>query len=174
MPAMRGRLLTILIVAGLVLAGCGGSSGGPTAEPGQDANGKCPAVEGAAGQSTTTKPEVEVPSGEPPTELVCVELVNGEGAEAKAGDEVEVQYVGVNYKTGKEFDSSWSRNEPFPFTLGEGAVIKGWDQGVVGMKVGGRRQLIIPPELGYGASGSPPSIPANETLVFVVDLVKIK
>jgi FKBP-type peptidyl-prolyl cis-trans isomerase len=172
---MRGRVLIILLAAGLVLSACGGSSsGGATASPGKDAEGKCPAVEGAADQSTSTKPEVEVPSGEPPSNLVCLELVNGSGAEAKSGDEVEVQYAGVNYKTGKEFDSSWSRNEPFPFTLGQGAVIKGWDQGVVGMKVGGRRQLIIPPELGYGATGSPPSIPANETLVFVVDLVKIK
>jgi peptidylprolyl isomerase len=172
---MRGRFLIILLAAGLVLSACGGSSsGGSTAEPGKDANGKCPAVEGAADQPTSTKPEVEVPGGEPPKNLVCVELVNGSGPEAKSGDEVEVQYVGVNYKTGKEFDSSWSRNEPFPFTLGQGAVIKGWDQGVVGMKVGGRRQLIIPPELGYGATGSPPSIPANETLVFVVDLLKIK
>ncbi len=174
---MRGRLLILILAlaAGLVLAACGGSSsGGATAEAGKDAEGKCPPVEGAADQSTSTKPTVTVPKGAPPTELVCVELVNGEGAEAKAGDEVEMQYVGVNYKTGKEFDSSWSRNEPFTFTLGQGEVIQGWDKGVEGMKAGGRRELIIPPELGYGASGSPPSIPANETLVFVVDLVKIK
>jgi peptidylprolyl isomerase len=172
---MRGRFLIILLAAGLVLSACGGSSsGGATASPGKDAEGKCPAVEGAADQSTSTKPEVEVPGGEPPTKLVCVELVNGTGKEAKAGDEVEMQYVGVNYKTGKEFDSSWSRNEAFPFTLGKGEVIKGWDKGVEGMKEGGRRELIIPPELGYGEAGSPPTIPANETLVFVVDLVKIK
>jgi peptidylprolyl isomerase len=116
------------------------------------------------------KPKVTVEKGAPPKELVVNDLVDGTGKEAKSGDEVTVRYVGVNYKTGKEFDSSWSRNEPFPFTLGQGAVIPGWDQGVEGMKVGGRRELIIPPELGYGKAGSPPAIPPNETLVFVIDL----
>ena len=95
------------------------------------------------------------------------------GDEAVSGDDVSVDYVGVNYKSGKEFDSSWSRNEPFTFTLGAGEVIPGWDQGVEGMKVGGRRELIIPPELAYGAAGSPPVIPPNETLIFVVDLREI-
>ncbi len=85
-----------------------------------------------------------------------------------------VQYVGVLYKDGKEFDSSWSRNEPFPLTLGAGEVIPGWDQGVEGMKEGGRRELVIPPELGYGEAGFPPAIPPNETLVFVVDLVEVQ
>lgn len=82
-----------------------------------------------------------------------------------------VQYVGVNYKTGKQFDASWDRGEPFSFALGAGQVIPGWDQGIPGMKVGGRRELIIPPELAYGATGSPPTIPPNETLIFVVDLL---
>ena len=98
------------------------------------------------------------------SKLEIKDLKKGTGTEAKSGDEVTVQYVGVNYKTGEEFDSSWSRNEPFTFTLGAGEVIPGWDQGVDGMKVGGRRELIIPPELAYGAAGSPPAIPPNETL----------
>ena len=85
-----------------------------------------------------------------------------------------VQYVGVNYKTGKEFDASWDRGEPFSFTLGADQVIPGWDQGVAGMKVGGRRELIIPPQLGYGSTGEPPAIPPNETLIFVVDLLAAK
>ncbi len=107
-------------------------------------------------------------------ELEETDLVEGTGAEAKAGDEVTVQYVGVNYKTGKEFDASWDRGEPFTFTLGSSSVIPGWEQGVEGMKEGGRRQLVIPPELGYGEAGAPPAIPPNETLVFVVDLLKVK
>ena len=102
------------------------------------------------------------------------ELVKGTGAEAKSGDEVTVQYVGVDYKTGKEFDASWDRGEPFSFTLGAGEVIPGWDQGVEGMKVGGRRELIIPPELAYGPAGSPPAIGPNETLIFVIDLLAVK
>ena len=104
--------------------------------------------------------------------LVIKDLEEGTGAEAKAGDRVTVQYVGVNYKNGKEFDSSWSRNEPFPLTLGAGEVIPGWEQGIEGMKVGGRRELIIPPELAYGEAGYPPSIAPNETLVFVIDLLE--
>ncbi len=111
------------------------------------------------------------PSGPPPTKLVTKEIIAGTGAEAKSGSAVAVNYVGALYKTGKVFDASWKRNEPFPFTLGKGQVIPGWEQGVVGMKVGGRRELIIPPALGYGAKGSPPSIPPNETLIFIVDLL---
>lgn len=124
--------------------------------------------------SKITKPKVTVPQGSPPKKLVEKDLKQGSGPAAKAGDEVTVQYVGVNYKTGKEFDSSWSRNEPFPFTLGSNSVIPGWEQGVEGMKVGGRRELIIPPELAYGPAGSPPAIGPNETLVFVIDLLAIK
>jgi len=121
-----------------------------------------------------TKPKVKVPSGPPPKKLEVKDLEKGSGATAKAGDAVTVNYVGVNYKTGKEFDASWDRGEPFTFTLGSGEVIPGWDQGVEGMKLGGRRELIIPPALGYGAAGAPPAIPPNETLVFVVDLEAIE
>jgi len=120
-----------------------------------------------------TKPKIEASSDPAPTELVKEDIVVGDGAEAKSGDTVSVQYVGALYDTGKEFDASWDRGQPFEFTLGGGQVIQGWDEGVEGMKVGGRRKLIIPPDLGYGAQGSPPTIPANATLVFVIDLEKV-
>lgn len=126
-----------------------------------------------ASQAKKTKPKVEVPNGPPPQKLTIKDLELGKGPTARAGDEVTVNYVGVDYKTGKEFDASWDRGEPFTFTLGAGEVIPGWDQGVEGMKVGGRRELIIPPELGYGSAGAPPAIPPNETLVFVIDLEAI-
>ncbi len=116
-----------------------------------------------------------MPKGPPPKKLEIKEIEEGTGAEAKAGDEVSVQYAGVGYESGEEFDSSWSRGaEPFTFGLGAGQVIPGWDQGVEGMKVGGRRELIIPPELAYGEAGSPPAIGPNETLIFVIDLVAVK
>ncbi|MGH2946346.1 MAG: FKBP-type peptidyl-prolyl cis-trans isomerase [Solirubrobacteraceae bacterium] len=99
------------------------------------------------------------------------DIVEGKGRAAKAGSTVSVQYVGVSWSTGQEFDASWNSGQPFPFPLGGGQVIPGWDQGVEGMKNGGRRLLVIPPELGYGAAGSPPVIAPNETLVFVVDMV---
>ncbi|HUB75030.1 MAG TPA: FKBP-type peptidyl-prolyl cis-trans isomerase [Solirubrobacteraceae bacterium] len=117
------------------------------------------------------EPKVTVPSGPAPSKLETKDLIVGTGAEAKDGDSVTVNYVGVLYKNGKEFNASWETKEPFTFTLGKGQVIKGWDQGVVGMKVGGRRELVIPAALAYGAKGSPPKIPANEALVFVVDLL---
>jgi peptidylprolyl isomerase len=123
---------------------------------------------------TSTKPEVEIPEGPPPEELVIEDIVEGDGAEAKAGDQVTVNYVGVTYETGEQFDASWDRGETFPFRLGGGEVIPGWDQGVEGMKVGGRRQLVIPPNLAYGAQGQPPDIPPNATLVFVIDLTAIQ
>ena len=121
-----------------------------------------------------TKPVVKVPSGAPPKSLVVKDIENGTGPAAKAGDEISVNYVGVNYKTGKQFDASWDRGEPISFTLGENYVIQGWEKGLVGMKVGGRRELIIPPSLGYGSAGSPPTIPSNETLVFVIDLEAVE
>jgi peptidylprolyl isomerase len=120
-----------------------------------------------------TKPTVTVPSGSPPKTLVQKDLIVGTGAEAATGKQVSVQYVGVNFSTGKQFDASWDSGRAFPFTLGAGDVIKGWDQGVPGMKVGGRRQLVIPPDLAYGARGYAPVIGPNETLVFVVDLVAV-
>lgn len=123
---------------------------------------------------TTVKPTIEVPTDPAPTELVINDIVEGTGPAAKDGDAVSVQYVGALYDTGEEFDASWDRGEPFDLTLGGGTVIPGWDQGLVGMKAGGRRELIIPSDLGYGPQGSPPSIPANATLIFVVDMLSIK
>jgi peptidylprolyl isomerase len=120
------------------------------------------------------KPVIPRQSGAAPKVLIVQDVIVGTGAEAKSGDSVTVQYVGVLFANGKEFDSSWKGGEPFTFDLGSGGVIAGWDQGVEGMKVGGRRRLIIPAELAYGAAGSPPSIPANAALVFDVDLVSVK
>jgi peptidylprolyl isomerase len=117
------------------------------------------------------KPEIDFPGGEPPKTLEVTDVWEGDGAVAKAGDTVEVHYVGVAYSTGEEFDASWNRGEPLQFRLGVGQVIAGWDQGVQGMKVGGRRQLIIPPDLAYGDSGAAGAIAPGETLIFVCDLV---
>ena len=119
-----------------------------------------------------TKPEVPKPEGPPPSELETDDVVVGEGQAAQPGDKVTVHYVGVSYSTGRQFDSSWDRNRPFDFPLGAGRVIQGWDFGVTGMREGGRRTLVIPPTLGYGSRGAGPIAP-NETLVFVVDLVKV-
>ena len=117
------------------------------------------------------KPEIDFPGGEPPKNLEITDVWEGEGAVAKAGDTVQVHYVGVAYSTGEEFDASWNRGEPLQFRLGVGQVIAGWDQGVQGMKVGGRRQLIIPPGLAYGERGAGRSIAPGETLIFVCDLI---
>ncbi|HEX8101506.1 MAG TPA: FKBP-type peptidyl-prolyl cis-trans isomerase [Solirubrobacteraceae bacterium] len=128
----------------------------------------------AANKDTSVKPEIAKPSGDPPTKLVTRDIVKGKGAAAKPGDQVTVQYVGVSYSTGQQFDASWDNGQPFPFNLGAGEVIPGWDKGVKGMKVGGRRELIIPPDLAYGPAGSPPAIQPNETLIFVVDLLNVQ
>ncbi|MFI2373489.1 FKBP-type peptidyl-prolyl cis-trans isomerase [Streptomyces sp. NPDC018964] len=121
--------------------------------------------------SELTKPEVDVPEGAAPAELTVRDLVVGDGAEVKPGTVVRVHYVGVTFETGKEFDSSWERDQPFKFALGSGRVIKGWDRGLRGMKVGGRREIVVPPRLGYGNQSPSPLIPAGSTLVFVVDLL---
>ncbi|WP_405010505.1 FKBP-type peptidyl-prolyl cis-trans isomerase [Kitasatospora sp. NBC_01539] len=120
-----------------------------------------------------TKPEIEFPGGEPPVELQIRDIVVGDGAEAKAGATVQVHYVGVTFASGEEFDASWNRGSTFSFPLGAGRVIKGWDQGVQGMKVGGRRELVIPPHLAYGNQSPSPLIPAGSTLIFVVDLLGV-
>jgi peptidylprolyl isomerase len=121
--------------------------------------------------ANNTKPTVSIPDGAPPAGLVIEDLVVGTGAEAVAGNHVHVHYVGVAWSTKAQFDASWDRNDVFEFALGGGNVIQGWDQGVQGMKVGGRRQLTIPPDLGYGARGAGGVIKGGETLVFVVDLL---
>jgi peptidylprolyl isomerase len=121
-----------------------------------------------------TKPNVDIPAGPPPAELVREDLVVGAGAEATRGKTVEVHYVGVAWSTKKQFDASWDRGETFDFPLGAGRVIRGWDEGVAGMRVGGRRRLTIPPEMGYGARGAGGAIAPNETLVFIVDLIAVR
>ena len=122
--------------------------------------------------SRTEKPPVEVPSGQPPpAQLECEDITVGEGDEAASGQEVDVHYVGVSWATGRQFDASWDRGETFSFRLGQGQVIPGWDQGVAGMRVGGRRRITIPPDLAYGKRGAGGVIGPDETLVFVVDLL---
>jgi peptidylprolyl isomerase len=127
----------------------------------------------AISKALDTKPEIPKPTGDPPTKLYSRDIVKGTGKKAKPGDSVTVNYVGSSYSNGEQFDASWDRNEPFQFQLGAQMVIAGWDQGVAGMRVGGRRLLVIPPDLGYGASGQG-SIAPNETLMFVVDLKKVE
>jgi peptidylprolyl isomerase len=200
--ARLGLVVAMLGTTALV-AGCGGSSNSSSIGVGNESNiNSVPTVKGETTPTTATKPTttkcpsgsptpcayaattptsgplskkptVTVPSGPAPTTLVTKELIKGTGLEAKPGQSVTVNYVGVLYHGGKEFDASWKRSEPFTFALGKGQVIKGWDQGVAGMKVGGRRMLIIPAELGYGKTGSPPVIPPNASLVFVVDLLGV-
>ena len=165
---------------GALLAGCGSSGSGSTITIGnQNPNDQAFAKVGATATTATTpasgplskEPKVTPPAGAAPTKLVIRNLITGTGAEAKSGQTVSVNYVGALFHGGKVFDASWKRNEPFTFTLGKGQVIPGWEQGVPGMKVGGRRELIVPAELAYGAKGSPPSIPPNAPLVFVIDLL---
>jgi peptidylprolyl isomerase len=163
---VKASALIFAVCVALGLAACGGddSTTGST---------EATTAAESPGSTEKTKPTVTVPKGPPPKKLVIKELEEGTGEEAKSGDEVTVQYVGVNYKSGKEFDASWDRGEPFPLQLGAGMVIPGWEQGIEGMKVGGRRELIIPPELAYGPEGRPPTIGPNETLIFVIDLLEV-
>jgi peptidylprolyl isomerase len=187
---VRRTLLTSLVVLSATgVAACGGSSKAPGVQlapssgpivASTPATTPTPTTPTTPTTSATTpkppsplakKPVISVPKGPPPSKLVVKDLIPGTGPVAKAGSSITVNYVGVLYKGGKEFDSSWKTGKPFaPFQLGQGSVIPGWDKGLVGMKVGGRRELIIPPSLAYGKSGSGP-IPANSTLVFVVDLL---
>jgi peptidylprolyl isomerase len=165
MPLARSLLLVLALAGLLAVAGCGGSD---SEEPASTSTPE------AAAAPERTKPEITVPKGEAPEELVVKDIEEGAGKAAKSGDQVTVQYVGISFLNGRQFDASWDRGEPFTFQLGQGAVIQGWDQGVEGMKVGGRRQLVIPPDLAYGPQGSPPTIGPNETLVFVVDLLSVE
>ena len=164
MNRSRGIALAIfgVVLAAVVVIVLVGQGGGDEESGGASAS----ANEGE-------KPEITVPDA-PATELVTDDVITGDGAEAKEGDEVEVEYVGVAQSTGTEFDSSWERDEPFSFPLGGGQVIPGWDEGIVGMKEGGRRLLVIPGDLAYGPTGQPPDIGPDETLVFAVDLISVK
>jgi peptidylprolyl isomerase len=186
-----GRLLPVLLVSiAAAIAGCGGDdnksgSDGATTEtqatqPSETAEGGGPnaeKVEPTAGEADLDrKPEVPKGEGEPPSELVVQDLIVGKGKAAKSGDTVSLQYVGILFEDGNEFDASWQGDKPgeaLAFPLGTGQVIPGWDEGIVGMKEGGRRKLIIPPDLAYGAEGFPPDIPPNATLIFDVDLEKV-
>ncbi len=176
------RLFSLLACAAavVVVAGCGSSSKKDASASSDTATAtstvKGPSITDTTGTypvnpKLTTKPVVKAIKGPIPHKLVVKDLVVGTGREAKTGDPLVVRYVGVLAKNGKQFDASWDRNATFPFSLGLGQVIPGWDKGLVGMKVGGRRRLIIPPDLAYGAAGQPPTIPANAPLVFVIDLV---
>ncbi|WGW13627.1 FKBP-type peptidyl-prolyl cis-trans isomerase [Saxibacter everestensis] len=120
------------------------------------------------------KPQIDFPGDAAPTELVIVDEIEGDGEEATAGSIVSAHYVGVAFSTGEEFDASWNRGQPLDFQVGVGQVIAGWDQGIQGMKVGGRRRLTIPSDLAYGERGAPGAIAPNETLIFVVDLVGVR
>ena len=120
------------------------------------------------------KPHVDIPEGAPSYQLEIEDIEVGDGDEAVAGSIVEVHYVGVSWKSRNQFDASWDRGDTFKFGLGKGQVIRGWDEGVAGMKVGGRRRITIPPNLGYGKRGAPPVIKPDETLVFVVDLLGVR
>jgi peptidylprolyl isomerase len=122
---------------------------------------------------SNNKPSITIPAEAPPAELVKTDITVGSGDEAVKGKNVSVHYVGVAWSNGQEFDASWNRGEAFDFRLGAGQVIQGWDDGVAGMKVGGRRQLTIPPDMGYGSRGAGGVIKGGETLVFVVDLLNV-
>jgi peptidylprolyl isomerase len=184
MPRSRVlSLVTVLVLACAALAasGCGssskddtGTSSTPTSSTSQT-TAPVPDLSVPKVSNPTDlehKPKIAKPSGSPPPTLVSEDLVTGNGRAAASGDTVTVQYVGISFSNGKQFDASWGKGQPLTFPLGQGQVIQGWDQGVVGMKVGGRRELVIPPDLGYGATGQGGILP-NETLVFVVDLKKI-
>jgi FKBP-type peptidyl-prolyl cis-trans isomerase len=174
----RPLALTAAAVTALTLSACGSS-----AAPGVEQAPGAGATQASVPKTTPTptsgplskKPVVTVPSTPAPTHLVVKDLIPGTGKTAQPGSTITVNYVGDLYSNGNEFDSSWKRNQPFTTTLksGVGGVIQGWVKGIAGMKVGGRRELIIPPSLGYGKQGSPPTIPANSTLIFVVDLLSV-
>jgi peptidylprolyl isomerase len=189
---LRLRLSTALTLLAFAAgaAGCGGDNSSTTEQATQTQTAattqpqapkteapKAKKVRPTAGEANLhKKPKVPKGKGSPPSKLVAQDLVVGKGTEAKSGSSVSVQYVGVLFDDGKQFDASWNGNRPgqaFEFALGAGQVIPGWDQGVAGMKVGGRRKLIIPPDLAYGAQGFPPKIPANATLIFDIDLEKV-
>ncbi|HEX2702176.1 MAG TPA: FKBP-type peptidyl-prolyl cis-trans isomerase [Solirubrobacteraceae bacterium] len=194
---MRARLLPLVtLLSAVALAACGSTNYADTdhivpapdqAQTLKPPKTKIPVTASPSTSSSTavpssgplsTEPKITVPSTAAPTSLVTKDIITGTGAAAANGDELTVDYVGALYKNGKVFDASWSHGGPkgvaFPFELGVGDVIKGWDKGLVGMRVGGRRELIIPPSLGYGAKGEPPTIPANSTLIFIIDLLKVK
>ena len=177
---MRARQLIAcgLAALSLTVAACGeeetGKAGEESATEPQGTESAAQATAPEPSGAQREKPKIAKPTGSPPKKLVTKDLIEGKGATATAGSQLTVNYVGVSHSNGKEFDSSFDTGEPFDFELGASMVIPGWDEGLEGMKVGGRRQLTIPPEKAYGAQGSPPVIGPNETLVFVIDLLAVK
>jgi len=186
----RAAAALALLAVVLLASGCGTGSSTSTITVGAEnsadsalATAKAETTPTASSSTTSTtastptsgalskEPTVPPQSGTPPKTLITKDLIVGTGAEAKSGESLTVNYVGALYKGGKVFDASWRRKEPFTFVLGKNQVIAGWDKGLQGMKVGGRRLLIIPATLGYGAKGAGASIPPNAALVFVVDLL---
>lgn len=156
-------ILAIAVVAVVV-----GQSGGDDDGGGGGGGGGCTA------EGSGEKPAVEVPEGDPPAELVSEDLEVGDGREAKEGDSITVDYVGVLYDDCSQFDASFDSGQPATFDLVQGGLIDGWVQGIPGMKEGGRRQLVIPADLAYGEAGQPPDIPPDAALVFVIDLISVK
>ena len=181
---MPAKLLILIVALGLAAgavacgedeeSGGGGAESAATPTPTETASaaGVEALVQGTS-DGTGAKPEVPAPQGDPPPELVIRDIVKGKGPKAKPGDTLTMQYVGLAWSNGQQFDASWDAGQPFPFQLGAGMVIQGWDEGMVGMQKGGRRLLVIPPDKGYGPQGAGDAIGPNETLVFVVDLVAI-
>jgi peptidylprolyl isomerase len=182
-----GVAIAMAVAVALAVAGCGSggdktaaipdsaapaASSSTTPEP-KPAGPSKPLPPTPGEEKLGKKPPIAKPKGNPPAKLVKRDIVKGKGAVAKDGSSLTMQYVGVTFSTGEEFDTSWGR-EPFKFKLGAGMVIPGWDKGIKGMREGGRRQLVIPPDLAYGPQGQPPTIGPNETLVFDVDLLKVK
>ena len=170
-------VLACLVIGAALIGGCGKgdssqssanqSTGSATADTGTLTT-PAPSL-----RDTSQKPVIPKPTGAVPRELTVHDIVKGKGPKAKIGDELTVQYVGVTFSTGEQFDASWDNGQPFSFQLG-GDVIEGWNRGLKGMRKGGRRELTIPPTLAYGAQGSPPAIGPNEPLVFVMDLVDLR
>lgn len=176
---MRTRQLILagLAAVSLAVAGCSEEEAEESVStPAETAETEAEAAPAGAAKTAEAKPKpkVTVPDGPPPKKLEVEDIEEGDGAAARAGNQISVNYVGVSYSNGEEFDSSFNTGAPFDFALGAGMVIPGWDQGLEGMKVGGRRQLVIPPQLAYGPQGSPPVIAPNETLVFVIDLLAVQ
>jgi peptidylprolyl isomerase len=186
----RALIVLAVVAAGLLAAGCGDDDSGsattdtattqtqttqPATTPEEPPAAKARKVKPTAGEADIDrKPKVPPGKGNPPSTLQVQDLIVGKGKTARTGATVSVKYVGVLFENGKEFDASWKggKGQTFQFPLGGGQVIPGWDQGVAGMKEGGRRKLIIPPDLAYGAQGFPPDIPPNAALIFDIDLVK--
>ena len=164
-----------LLALTLLVGGCGGEEmPKPTNQPSPNEGQPPAAAPARTPPQLQRKPKVEKGRGSPPKQLKTKDIIEGKGKAAAKGSQLTVNYVGILFESGKEFDASWERKQPFPFKLGEGTVIPGWDKGLEGMKVGGRRRLTIPPEQAYGEQGSPPAIGPNETLIFVIDLLNVQ